>query len=132
MTKERKFQKTYAEKLLRIAHSDLDAAKVLFSNGFERKETILFQVEQSIEKSLKAFLIAKNLPVPLTHDLNLILDRFPPDHKIPHTDEIEDLIQFATIRRYEDGEAILTDEEVEQCIKVAEAILSAIKTSAKA
>jgi HEPN domain-containing protein len=129
MTKERKFQKGYAERLLKIAFSDLEAARILFSNSFSRKETILFQVEQSIEKSLKSFLIKKELPVPLTHDLNILIDRFPKNHGIPFTDQLDDLIQFGTIRRYEDGEAILTNEEVSQCIKVAEAILEAVRNS---
>jgi HEPN domain-containing protein len=129
MTKERKFLKSYASRLMKIAISDLEAAKILFASGFTRKETILFQVEQSIEKGLKAFLVKKDLSVPLTHDLNLIIDRFPKGHAIPHTDQVEDLIQFATIRRYEDGEAILTNEEVQQAIRLAEAILDAVTKS---
>ena len=124
MTKERVFQKSYAAQLLRIAKADLDAAQVLAKSRTIRPENILFHVGQTIEKSLKAVLCKRGLAVPLTHDLNLILDRIPKDLIVPQGDTLDDLSQFATIRRYEEGEAIFHDEEISLAIDTALKVLS--------
>ena len=123
MTKERHFKKEYADELLRIARSDLESAEVLAKGAIKRKENILFHVGQAIEKALKAKLCAKGEPVPLTHDLAVIIDRFSVTDKLPHSDELDDLSQFATIRRYEEGAAILTAEEISTALVIGKNIL---------
>ena len=127
MTKERTFQKSYFKELLSIARADLEAARILAANKASRKEIVLFQVEQAIEKGLKAYLVKLGIAVPLTHDLSILIDRFPLKHPIPHTNDLDDLIQFATIRRYEEGSAILTEPEVTEAIRVATEILDAVE-----
>jgi hypothetical protein len=59
----------------------------------------------------------------MTPDLNLILDRLPTNSPPPYAEQIEDLSQFATIRRYEEGYSILTDEEVKAALLAARKIL---------
>ena len=129
MTKQRVFHKSYAAELVRIARADLEAAQILIAGKASRREIIFFQIEQSIEKSLKAYLCKLGIAVPLTHDLNVILDRFPKQHPIPHADVLEDLIEFATVRRYEEGAAILTDEELTAAIKVANDIVTLVEAA---
>src|SRR5262245_47097049 len=110
MTKERKFRKGYAPELLRIAQGDLDSAKGLSKVKMGRRENVLFHVEQAIEKGLKAVLCHKESPVPLVHDLGVILARFPHGLEVPEADKMLDLSQFAAIRRYEEGKAEITEE----------------------
>ena len=59
----------------------------------------------------------------MTHDLAVIIDRFSVTNKLPHSDELDDLSQFATIRRYEEGAAILTAEEISTALVIGKNIL---------
>ncbi len=119
MTKVRRFKKAYASELLQIARGDLDSARVLEQAKSGRRENILFLAEQCIEKSLKAALCHLEIPVPLVHDLDLILDRFPKENQVPGSDNMGDLSQFASIRRYEEGRAELGAKEIKAVIKLA-------------
>ena len=66
---------------------------------------------------------SKGLPVPLSHNLEAIAAKFPDDIQIPHHSSLDDLTPFASIRRYEEGVAELTDTEVNNAIQVAKDIL---------
>ena len=118
------FQKTYASELIRIARADLQAAITLHLGNPGRPENIFFMAQQAIEKALKSLLCFKGLPVPLTHDLNTLLMSLPETISPPHADQIEDLTQFATIRRYEEGAFVFTAKEVATLMKVTESIVS--------
>lgn len=75
MTKERLFKREYARELLNIANNDLIAAKTLAQNPDVRYETVFFQLQQAVEKSLKSLLVAQSKSVPIVHDIALIIDR---------------------------------------------------------
>ena len=124
MTKDRLFKKEYARELIAVAKEDLKGAEILAASELKRQEMTLFHVQQAIEKSLKALLCWLEKPVPMVHSLSIILDRLPAEYQAPHADELEDLTQFATIRRYEEGIALLTTQEIAAAIKVAHEILS--------
>lgn len=124
MTKSRKFNKLYAFELIRIAEQDLETAKVLIHADLKRKENILFHIEQCIEKCLKAMLCKHELSVPLVHELSILIDKLPKDILPPNAEELTDLTQFATIRRYEEGKAEFTKEEIESAYRLAEQVLS--------
>ena len=70
------FKRSYAPELLRIAQEDFKTAAFLATSADIRKENILFHLEQSVEKALKAVLCSKGIEVPLTHDLYAIVQRF--------------------------------------------------------
>jgi HEPN domain-containing protein len=123
MTKTRKFRPAYAHELLSVAAGDLDSAQLLAVGQAKRKENILFHCQQVVEKALKAVLCARGIPVPLVHDLPIILDRFV-DRQVPFEEDVGDWGQFAAIRRYEEGVADLTEEEITGALKIAAAILS--------
>lgn len=123
MTKTRKFHKEYWKELLAIATQDLETARLLIPTNLKRKENILFHIEQAIEKSLKAGLCKLEIAVPLVHELSLLVDKFPQGKEPPFAGSISDLSQFATIRRYEEGKANLTKEEIAEAYQIAEAIL---------
>ncbi len=123
MTKSRNFTKEYALELLRIATEDLEAANVLMAAKLRRKENIFFHIEQAIEKALKAVLCKHGIAVPLVHELSILIDKIPEGLSLPHAEEITDLTQFATIRRYEEGKAEFTDEEVVSAFQIAGDVL---------
>jgi HEPN domain-containing protein len=124
MTKERRFKKEYAKELVKIAYGDLESAKGLFKVKMGRTENILFHVEQSIEKALKAVLCWLGGPVPVIHELGIIVARFPEGVEVPESDNMLDLSQFAAIRRYEEGVAQFSDEEITAAIDLAERTLA--------
>ncbi len=49
----------------------------------------------------------------------IILDRFPKELQVPDTDGMMDLDQFATIRRYEEGQAEFTSNEIDAVVALA-------------
>ena len=123
MTKERKFKPEYARELLSIAKGDVESAKGLFKVKMGRTENIFFLAEQAIEKSLKAALCWKGQAIPMIHDLGIIIAQFPKSILVPRSEDMLDLSQFATIRRYEEGQAEFTDEEITGALDLAEATL---------
>ncbi|MBL7669596.1 MAG: HEPN domain-containing protein [Bdellovibrionaceae bacterium] len=114
MTKFRrqKFKVETAKKLLKVAKDDLYAAEVLLTAPKARPETVLYLVQQGIEKSLKAVLIHRQQSVPLTHDIDVLISELPEiliNNLPPGAGE---LTQYATIRRYIDGEELLEKSDL--------------------
>jgi len=68
------FKKEYAQHLFKIAQGDLDSAAALMAaKTLGRPENILYMIQQSVEKSLKAVLIHKQIAFPLVHDLGILI-----------------------------------------------------------
>lgn len=119
--KERIFKKSYAQELLNIGKNDLIAAKALSVARDIRFETVFFLLQQSVEKSLKALLVSIGKSVPLSHDLALIMDRL--NVKPNRSDDLNELTDFASVRRYEEGTFIVTAEEMTAAIQLVEETL---------
>jgi len=102
---ERLFEKKYAEDLIRIAEGDFKSARFLAAASPKdiRIENAFYLCQQSIEKSLKAVIVANEIAVPLVHDLGSFLSRIPKTCEPPYGYELLDLNQYATIRRFEEG-----------------------------
>jgi HEPN domain-containing protein len=118
MTKERLFKREYARELLNIAKNDLIAAKTLAQNPDVRYETVFFQLQQAVEKSLKSLLVAQSKSVPIVHDIALIIDRLVT--KPENADALCELTDFAAIRRYEEGTFIVSQEETMAALTAVE------------
>lgn len=120
-SQSRLFRKDYSYELLNLAGEDAHSAEILL-NGQGRKETVLFMVQQSVEKALKAVICHKESPVPLSHSLELLAaNTQEPD--IPHLSSFADLTPYATIRRYEEGVYEVTLDEAEAGIRIAKEVL---------
>jgi HEPN domain-containing protein len=89
---------------LRKADSDLANAKLCLAAG-EALDTACFHCQQAAEKSLKAYLIAKNAEYPLIHDLKRPLDHC--SRLDPAFDALSEtalvLNPFAVVTRYDDA-----------------------------
>jgi HEPN domain-containing protein len=113
LTRDKLFRPEYASELLRIAKGDLESAEVLASfTSKGRRENICFAVQQCIEKALKALLCAQSKPVPLSHSIELLLDRLGPDCQPPLGHALIELTDFASVKRYEEGNEIITDDDI--------------------
>jgi HEPN domain-containing protein len=125
---DKKFKKEFAHELVRIAEQDLETARFLSSGAHIRRETTLFNVEQAVEKSLKAVLCWLEISVPLTHDLYAVIGKLPQDNLPPGGYALHDLTPFATIRRYEDSVDDITQQDLELAIASAEKVVLWAKT----
>jgi HEPN domain-containing protein len=121
---ERIFKREYAAELLQIAENDLVAAAALAPIKGVRKETVLFHVEQSVEKALKSVLCYLGKPVPFTHDLYAIIQRFDESNMPPGGFALHDLTPFATIRRYEEGNYLIEENDISIAIDSGELVLA--------
>jgi HEPN domain-containing protein len=120
---ERVFQKAYAPELQRLAAADLKAAEAL-SRSDVRKEIVLFQAQQAIEKSLKAVLCFQGKPIPMTHELNVLIDRLDRKNLPPGGIALHDFTPYATIRRYEEGKFELTAEDLSAGLELAKQVVA--------
>lgn len=114
---ERRFERAYGATLLAIAEQDLRTAAYTaggVESGDARPETVLFLFQQAAEKALKAAICALDLPVPLVHDLGVLLAKLPEDEQPDVGYELTRLNEFAGVRRYEEGHLRYTDDDIEE------------------
>lgn len=121
--KEVKYKKAYSNTLIEIAYQDLESAVLLNKSNPTRKENIFFLSQQAIEKALKAVICFNEFAVPMTHDLNFLIDRIPEKELLPHTDEVIELTEFATIRRYEGSVVEYSQQDIDNSLKLTEQLL---------
>lgn len=126
--RERIFKKTYAKELIGIAEGDLESAKALLDANRGRPENICYHAEQCVEKSLKALLVHLEKAVPITHDLGVITERVNQFLPIEIHADLTSYTEFATTRRYEESDMVLEADDLSAAIKVAEDVLSWVKT----
>jgi HEPN domain-containing protein len=125
---ERLFSTEYSKELLTIAQGDLFTAIAIQNSENARLENAFYMVQQCIEKALKAVLVSKKIPVPLVHDLGILLAKLPNELNPPFGYELSDLNQYASIRRYEIGQFQLDKEEVKLVIEKGQEILDWCKS----
>lgn len=109
---ERLFQASYAPELLKIAEQDWNTAEFLLE-GWDRirSENFFFTVQQCLEKAIKAVLVHLGRPVPLVHDLGILLAKVPSEQEPPFGYEVGALSEFAAVRRYEEGALVWSRDE---------------------
>jgi len=124
---ERRFDPAYAATLLEIAYGDFRTA-VFTSKGVPdqsvRIENVFFLHQQAMEKALKAVLCHLGIPVPLVHDLGVLLAKLPEDKQPDAGYELTMFNDFAGVRRYEEGTIIYEPEDIEDARKLTEMLLT--------
>jgi HEPN domain-containing protein len=63
------------EDWLKFSESDLRTAKLILQADEGLLSTALYHIQQCVEKSLKAYLLFKNVPIQKTHDLLGLVER---------------------------------------------------------
>ena len=120
---ERLFDPAYAKELMIIAKGDLDSARGLSQIKEGRPENILFLIQQSMEKAFKAVLCAKSIPIPLVHDLGVLIAKMPANLAPPSGYSLTQFNQYATVRRYEEGKSPLTKKDIHAALEIGEQVL---------
>lgn len=128
---ERVFKQSYALELLSIAEADWNTALYLRKGLKEhaiRSENFFFFVQQTLDKLLKAVLVSQQLPVPLVHDLGILIAKIPREIEPPFGYEINRLSEFAAVRRYEESSLIWNEEEADEAVELGNKAISWAKT----
>ena len=123
---ERLFEPEYAETLLKIAKEDFSTGRFTqkgVASGEVRPENVFFLYQQAIEKLLKAVLCHLGIPVPMVHDLGVLLAKLPEQTQPDVGYELGMLNEFAGVRRYEEGALIYEEEDLEDARSLAEELL---------
>ena len=112
------------EDWLRRAHSDLALARTPPSVGV-LLEDLCFHAQQAAEKALKAILIANSIPFPRTHNITGLLELIPGSlSPPPAVQEAVILTDYAVASRYPGAYEPVEDEELQEALALAEAVVS--------
>ncbi len=103
-----------------MARKDFDALRGMVDNPLFADEIFGFHAQQAIEKSLKAWLAARSVIFPLTHDLSRLLDLL--EENGADVNLFWSLVQytvFAVQARYETG-LMETEPPIDRVAVIAE------------
>jgi HEPN domain-containing protein/predicted nucleotidyltransferase len=89
-----------AERWLRHAHEDLETAEPCLGNAAIPPRQACFFAQQAVEKALKAVLVARNLDVPRTHHLGLIVDLVDEPMPSLYAEAVKALTRWGMVGRY--------------------------------
>jgi len=131
MTKKQLFKKEYAQELQRIAHGDYESALGMFESKKGRPENVCYLAQQAIEKSLKAMICHLEKPIPFTHSIEVLLTHFPDDIQPPGGEDLVALTDFAMIRRYNESNEIISDEDMRAVLNASFNLLGFIDQQLK-
>ncbi len=109
---------------LRYARSDLELARLSPPPGV-LLENLCFHAQQAAEKGLKAVLLAQGTPFPRTHSVGTLVDLLPEGVSAPR--ELEDaasLTDYAVMSRYPAATEPVDEEEYQEAVRLAEAVVS--------
>jgi HEPN domain-containing protein len=116
VTREKRFAKNYARELMSVSLLDLASAKDLRRAGTKRVENILLLAQQSLEKALKAVLCWNDRPIPFLHDIGILVTLVTAIEPPPFAYTLNELTEFAAIRRYHEGLEEFTSEEIDEIL----------------
>lgn len=94
----------------------------------EDKENIVFLTQQSVEKSLKALLVHEQIAFPLVHDLGVLIALLPDQLIPPAGFNLIELNPFASIRRYEEGQMTLNEDEIKAALKAGADVIKWVES----
>ena len=114
--------------LVKAAH-DLETAKIVSSHLPDFDDVIAFHCQQSIEKSLKGYLIFLDIEYKPVHDLgylvNLIITK--DDSFDTYFEDIDRISRYAVQIRYPDTIIRLTKSQIVESINLSEVIFNLVK-----
>ncbi len=118
-----------ARQWLAKAENDLLNADNNLKSATVPYDTVCFHCQQAAEKLLKAYLVARGVPPPLTHDLLLLLEEILPycaDVEMLR-DDLALLMPYAVGIRYPDESFMPTHEDACEARQAAQNVLEWLK-----
>jgi HEPN domain-containing protein len=95
-------------------------------------EDLCYQAQQAVEKSLKGFLIYFDIEPEFTHNIGKLLAELEKYVEIPNTiREAMDLTNYAVQTRYPGEYDEITEEEYDNCLRIAKNCLDWVESKIK-
>lgn len=118
-------ERDLAKQWLAKARNDLLNADNNLKSEVVPYDTVCFHCQQAAEKLLKAYLVARGVQPPLTHDLLLLLEEVLPLCADAETlrDDLALLMPYAVGVRYPDEALVPTDEDTREARRAAQRVL---------
>ena len=111
---------------MRHAHEDLETAEPCVDNAAIPPRQACFFAQLAVEKALKAVLVARNLDVPRTHDVGLLVG-FVDQPEIAHTSEaIHGLTRWGTAGRYPGVDPEPNSQDAREGVETAWTIVESV------
>lgn len=109
---------------LQKAKQDLLSAQILLKNVPPILETACFHCQQTVEKSLKAFLVWKNIHFEKVHSLTYLLDlcELHESEFESFRNMAENLESYAVVIRYPSEDIEISQKDAQEALTTAEAI----------
>ena len=108
------------------ASSDLAIGRLALGRAGVRQEMVCFHAQQAAEKAVKAVLVARQIPFPFTHDLDLLVARLT-QSGLPLTGALDDagrLTPYAVEARYPGAFGAVSRDDAAAALDVAAAIVA--------
>ena len=107
---------------------DLGTAKITYLHIPEYLDTVTFHCQQAVEKYLKSYLIYKSISFRFVHDLIYLLELIVPNDPDfePYFDSVSELQSYAVEVRYPNETIFLSNENVENAMRIAKEIRTLI------
>jgi HEPN domain-containing protein len=125
--------KEFVLEWLMRARSNLERARVGRISEEIVYEDLCFDCQQTAEKALKALLIGLDKEFPWTHSIARLLDLIS-EAGIEIPEEVErviDLTDYAVEARYPGERELVSEEEYEEALKLAEAVFDWVSKTIK-
>lgn len=88
-------------------------------------ESLCYHAQQCAEKALKAVLVARDIAIPKTHSIGLLLDLLSEQMAVPQqVEETAVLTDYAVLCRYPGDAEPITPQEYERAVRLAETALA--------
>ena len=115
---------------LQKAEQDLLSAQILLKNVPPILETACFHCQQTVEKSLKAFLVWKKIPFEKVHSLTYLMDLCESQESefASFRDMAEKLESYAVLIRYPSEDMAISQKDADEALITAETTWSFIMT----
>jgi HEPN domain-containing protein len=104
------------------ARSDLAVAKIPLPPG-GMYEQLCFHAQQSVEKSIKAVLLALQIEFPFTHNLQILFDLLSLHIEVPgHLQNASDLTEYAVTMQYPGDLEPVSESNYHYALELAEPV----------
>jgi len=112
------------------ARHDLDTARVISAQLPDYYDMIAFHCQQSIEKSLKAYLIFLGIEFKPAHDLGYLVDLIGIKENSFETYYLkaDEISRYAVQIRYPDSIVELSNQQIHDAMNMAEELLDLIRS----
>ncbi len=120
-----------------FAHADEDLQLALGAMNLPGDEEppyrlISYHAQQCAEKYLKAYLVYRGVDFPYTHNISTLLELCSEHADWPkELEDAEELTQYVITTRYPGEDTVVTKEEAQRAVKIAQRVQKQVRTALK-